>query len=200
MTDYDSDTPQITPHGPDGDMLLHLPEITSLDTQVWSVDIGLTPARLAELRALLGGDAARTASGQQPETQSAATVPCGVCGNPWSDSHGIHAGDRCTPAVGQPAEAPATDRAEQAAEETPGRLAHIGWWCWRGNNHGHLADIPCRSDNVPIHVPSEWADEMRAVVQHLTDDHDLGEDCTWVTPEEQAAETQAAADTVEGER
>ncbi|MFD3336117.1 hypothetical protein ACFWV1_26240 [Streptomyces sp. NPDC058700] len=69
MTDYDSDTPQLTPHGPNGDMLLHLPEITYLDTQVWSVDIGLTPARLAELRTMLGGGAARTASGQQPETE-----------------------------------------------------------------------------------------------------------------------------------
>lgn len=97
---------------------------------------------------------------------------------------------RATPAVGWPAAAP--------ADETE-PLVHVGWWCWRGNNHGHLTSEACRSDNVPIHVPAEWADEMRAVIQHLTDDHAPGEDCTWVTPEEQAAETLAAADTVEDE-
>ncbi|MFF2773375.1 hypothetical protein ACFVU3_00560 [Streptomyces sp. NPDC058052] len=93
------------------------------------------------------------------------------------------------PAVGQPAEAHDTEQ-----------LVPVGWWCWRGNDHGHLADTACRSDNVPIHVPAEWADEMRAVIQHLTDDHDPGDDCTWVTPEEQDAETLAAADTVEDQR
>jgi hypothetical protein len=48
-----TDMPRIEPH-PDGDgVILHLPEITYLDTQVWSVDIGLTHAGLAALRALL---------------------------------------------------------------------------------------------------------------------------------------------------
>ncbi|GAA2192794.1 hypothetical protein [Streptomyces bangladeshensis] len=51
-------------------------------------------------------------------------------------------------------------------EET---LVHVGWWCWRGNNHGHLATVACRSDNVPIHVPAEWADEMRAVLRRIED-------------------------------
>ncbi|MFJ6579293.1 hypothetical protein ACIQMY_25440 [Streptomyces sp. NPDC091368] len=65
------------------------------------------------------------------------------------------------PAVGQPAEAHATDEAEP--------LVHVGWWCWRGDNHGHLATQACRSDNVPIHVPTEWADDMRAVIQRIED-------------------------------
>lgn len=51
-------------------------------------------------------------------------------------------------------------------------LVHVGWWCWRGDNHGHLATMACRSDNVPIHVPAEWADEMRAVIQRIEDGDD----------------------------
>lgn len=49
------------------------------------------------------------------------------------------------------------------------QLTHVGWWCWRGDNHGHLATTACRSDNVPIHVPAEWADDMRAVIQRIED-------------------------------
>ena len=49
------------------------------------------------------------------------------------------------------------------------QLAQVGWWCWRGDNHGHLATAPCRSDNVPIHVPVEWAGEMREVIQRIED-------------------------------
>lgn len=47
------DRPCITPN-PNGDgVILHLPNITYLDTQAWSVDIGLTHADLAALRAAL---------------------------------------------------------------------------------------------------------------------------------------------------
>ncbi|CAL9369780.1 hypothetical protein [Streptomyces sp. enrichment culture] len=45
--------PTVTPD-PDGDgVVLHLPEITYLDTQVWAVDVGLTAEGLAALRAVL---------------------------------------------------------------------------------------------------------------------------------------------------
>lgn len=45
-----TEQPTITPN-PDGDgVILHLPDITSLDTQAWSVDIGLTPEALEALR------------------------------------------------------------------------------------------------------------------------------------------------------
>uniref|UniRef100_UPI003F496201 hypothetical protein n=1 Tax=Streptomyces sp. CA-141956 TaxID=3240051 RepID=UPI003F496201 len=45
--------PRITPD-PDGDgAILHLPDITHLDSQAWAVDIGLTSAALHDLRALL---------------------------------------------------------------------------------------------------------------------------------------------------
>lgn len=142
-------------------------------------------------------DAARTAAarqttGQADTERTPRVCSCGIaaphtfCPPPWDTDEQPEP----APAVGQPAEAQAADEAE---------LVPVGWWCWRGDNHGHLADIPCRSDNVPIHVPAEWADDMRAVIQHLADDHDPSEDCTWVTPEEQAAETRAAADTVEDE-
>ncbi|MFI5473164.1 hypothetical protein ACIA6D_23355 [Streptomyces cacaoi] len=64
-------------------------------------------------------------------------------------------------------EAAMTDSpAPQPAEEP---LTHVGWWCWRGDNHGHLATTPCRSDNVPLHAPADWADEMRAVIQRIED-------------------------------
>ncbi|MFS4103821.1 hypothetical protein [Streptomyces sp. PD-S100-1] len=49
----DQTTPTLTPD-PDGDgVILHLPEITHVDTQVWSADVGLTAAGLAALRTLL---------------------------------------------------------------------------------------------------------------------------------------------------
>jgi len=149
-------------------------------------------------------DAARQASTQQPDAET--TADCPDCDHPFlidgcnpprylqpGDTvdmiGGYERGNGCphhAPAVGQQdATQPTTDETEH--------LVHVGWWCWRGNDHGHLADMACRSDNVPIHVPTEWAAEMRAVIEHLTDNHEPGEDCTWVTPEEQAAETQAAA-------
>jgi hypothetical protein len=62
--------------------------------------------------------------------------------------------------------------AQQDEGEPEEPLVHVGWWCWRGDNHGHLATMPCRSDNVPIHVPAEWADEMRAVIQRIEDGDD----------------------------
>ncbi|MFF9309968.1 hypothetical protein ACF1BS_03565 [Streptomyces sp. NPDC014748] len=49
----DQTTPTLTPD-PDGEcVILHLPEITHVDTQVWSADVGLTAAGLAALRTLL---------------------------------------------------------------------------------------------------------------------------------------------------
>jgi hypothetical protein len=52
-------TPTVTPDPdrPDA-VILHLPDITYLDTQVWSADIGLSGAALAALRLSLteGGD------------------------------------------------------------------------------------------------------------------------------------------------
>ncbi|MEW2302028.1 hypothetical protein AB0958_18980 [Streptomyces sp. NPDC006655] len=47
------DVPRVTV-GPDGQgVVLHLPDFTSLDTQVWAVDIGLTDEAFQELRELL---------------------------------------------------------------------------------------------------------------------------------------------------
>ncbi|MFG2670516.1 hypothetical protein [Streptomyces sp. NPDC048445] len=46
---YDPEAIQIAGNAR-GDVLLHLPGITYLDTQVWSADVGLTVAALAELR------------------------------------------------------------------------------------------------------------------------------------------------------
>lgn len=52
---------------------------------------------------------------------------------------------------------------------TDEELVHVGWWCWRGGPPGHLATQACKSDNVPIHVPAEWADDMRRVIQQIED-------------------------------
>lgn len=38
-----------------------------------------------------------------------------------------------------------------------GDLVQVGWYCWRC--HGIVTQA-CRSDNVPIHVPAEWAEHM----------------------------------------
>lgn len=79
-------------------------------------------------------------------------------------------------------------RAEQAVEETPDRLVHVGWWCWRGNDHGHLVTQACRSDNVPIHVPTEWADDMRTVIARI-EDGDEPDGATYPTEKDEAPPT-----------
>jgi len=57
-------TPHITPD-PDRDgVILHLPEITYLDSQVWAVDIGLTTDAL---RALLDAATAHLAAAPAEE-------------------------------------------------------------------------------------------------------------------------------------
>ncbi|MFJ9394630.1 hypothetical protein ACIRQT_07070 [Streptomyces californicus] len=48
--DYDSEDVQLSARTDDGDVVVYLPEITYLDTQQWSVEIGLTPDRLVQLR------------------------------------------------------------------------------------------------------------------------------------------------------
>ncbi|MFJ6729434.1 hypothetical protein ACIQPQ_31480 [Streptomyces sp. NPDC091281] len=58
--------------------------------------------------------------------------------------------------------------------ENTSPLVQVGWWCWRGTN-GHLATTPCRSDNVPLHAPAEWADDMRAAIAHLEDEEQPAE-------------------------
>ncbi|MGW3330266.1 hypothetical protein ACWDF9_06925 [Streptomyces rubiginosohelvolus] len=48
--DYDPEDVQLSALTDDGDVVMYLPEITYLDTQPWSVEIGLTPERLVQLR------------------------------------------------------------------------------------------------------------------------------------------------------
>ncbi|MDH6610264.1 hypothetical protein M2164_005899 [Streptomyces sp. SAI-208] len=43
-------------------------------------------------------------------------------------------------------------------------LVQVGWYCWRCAG---LVEQPCRSDNVPIHVPAEWADDMIKEIRRL---------------------------------
>ncbi|WP_171117844.1 MULTISPECIES: hypothetical protein [unclassified Streptomyces] len=49
------------------------------------------------------------------------------------------------------------------------QLVHIGWYCWRCNG---LVEQACRSDNVPVSVPADWADDMRAELRRLGEEDD----------------------------
>jgi hypothetical protein len=76
-----TDQTRITPN-PDGDgVILHLPQFMSLDTQVWSVDIGLTHGALAAFRNVIN----EQPDGQEPPR--AAVCPC-MCGYP--DDEDVH--------------------------------------------------------------------------------------------------------------
>lgn len=66
----------------------------------------------------------------------------------------------------QPEEPAVRPEAATQATDDEGPLVQIGWYCWRC--HGINPD-PCRSDAVPIHVPAEWADDMRTEIE---EDHD----------------------------
>jgi hypothetical protein len=48
-------------------------------------------------------------------------------------------------------------------------LVHVGWYCWRCEG---LVEQPCRSDNVPVSAPAEWASEMEAEIRRLGKEDD----------------------------
>lgn len=54
-------------------------------------------------------------------------------------------------------------------ESRAAMLVQVGWYCWRCRAVNRMA---CRSDNVPVHVPVEWADEMRAEIARREDEDD----------------------------
>lgn len=70
---------------------------------------------------------------------------------------------------------PAGDQRDAEGPERPpdGRtddLVLVGWYCWRCRN---LNAAPCRSDCVPVHVPTEWATDMeRELEQRESGDPD----------------------------
>jgi hypothetical protein len=81
------DRPRITPN-PDGGFILHLPDVTYIDTQVWSVDVGLTDAGVEALRALLAAPAA----GQPPATnQTALETATAVAARLRAEGHDVRA-------------------------------------------------------------------------------------------------------------
>ncbi|MDX5526150.1 hypothetical protein PV677_36385 [Streptomyces sp. DE06-01C] len=49
-----------------------------------------------------------------------------------------------------------SDTTDEPAEPLAS-LGQVGWYCWRC--HGIVAQA-CRSDNVPVHVPADWQEEM----------------------------------------
>jgi hypothetical protein len=48
------------------------------------------------------------------------------------------------------------DDTDAGTDPTP-VLVQVGWYCWRC--HGIVAQA-CRSDNVPVHVPADWVEDM----------------------------------------
>ncbi|MFD5724680.1 hypothetical protein ACFWMT_01075 [Streptomyces sp. NPDC058368] len=69
---YDPEDVQFWARTDAGDVVMYLPEITYLDTQPWSVEIGLTPDRLVQLCDAidrhLSGAVGHAGVGQQPTT------------------------------------------------------------------------------------------------------------------------------------
>ncbi|MFH9072707.1 hypothetical protein [Streptomyces alboflavus] len=70
----------------------------------------------------------------------------------------------------------ALDGPGSATTPTTDPLPQVGWYCWRGG--GHLTAEPCRSDNIPIHAPAEWATDMEAEIRRRSDDEPGDTDMT----------------------
>ena len=49
------------------------------------------------------------------------------------------------------------------------QLVQVGWYCWRCEG---LVERPCRSDNVPVSVPADWAGDMLAEIRRLDEEPD----------------------------
>jgi hypothetical protein len=60
----------------------------------------------------------------------------------------------------------------ESDEEQPSVLVQVGWYCWRC--HGIVTQA-CRSDNVPIHVPSDWEQEMAREISEREEDDSAAE-------------------------
>lgn len=45
--------------------------------------------------------------------------------------------------------------------ENQADLVQVGWWCWRCEAVNRTA---CRSDAVPVYVPAEDAEDVRAAL------------------------------------
>jgi hypothetical protein len=48
-------------------------------------------------------------------------------------------------------------------------LVQVGWYCWRCEG---LVERPCRSDNVPVSVPADWARDMETEIRRLSEEPD----------------------------
>lgn len=56
-----------------------------------------------------------------------------------------------------------------APETEPNNLVQVGWYCWRCRAVNTQA---CRSDNVPIHVPADWAPDMETEIARREEERD----------------------------
>ncbi|MFD9564413.1 hypothetical protein [Streptomyces sp. NPDC059994] len=74
-----AEQPRVTVDG-DG-FLVHLPEVTYLDTQVWAVDVGLTVEALRQLRDAADAQLRRLADEAQQQRSTPAASPRCICGD-----------------------------------------------------------------------------------------------------------------------
>ncbi|MFC8704695.1 hypothetical protein ACFUIV_21210 [Streptomyces anulatus] len=102
--DYDPEDVQFSARTDDGDVVMYLPEITYLDTQPWSVEIGLTPGRLVQLRDALDNHL-RGAGGtaNRGDTPTVAAPGGGVANASRVDidTTGPDGGAACPPVMGE---------------------------------------------------------------------------------------------------
>ncbi|MFF2731834.1 hypothetical protein ACFVS9_28485 [Streptomyces sp. NPDC058008] len=69
---------------------------------------------------------------------------------------------------------------EAPTEKAPAALVQVGWYCWQCRG---IVDQACRSDNVPVHVPADWEQDMvREIAEHEEEgEDDTPENGAWFT-------------------
>ncbi|WP_406225339.1 hypothetical protein [Streptomyces anulatus] len=107
--DYDPEDVQLSART--DDVVMYLPEITYLDTQPWSVEIGLTPDRLVQLRDALDnhlrGAADHAGPANRGDTPTVATPSEGAANGNRGDIATVE-GDTLAPSNGSRGDTPTT--------------------------------------------------------------------------------------------
>ncbi|MEU1219197.1 hypothetical protein [Streptomyces microflavus] len=110
--DYDPEDVQLSARTDDGDVVMYLPEITYLDTQPWSVEIGLTPERLVQLRDALDNHLCNAGGTANRGEDATVATPSGGVANGSRVDIDTTAADRLSAAKGSRGDTPtaAADR------------------------------------------------------------------------------------------
>ncbi|MFI7234464.1 hypothetical protein [Streptomyces cyaneofuscatus] len=124
--DDDPEDVQFSARTDDGDVVMYLPEITYLDTQQWSVEIGLTPDRLVQLREAidnhLRGAADHAGPANHGDTPTVATPSGGVAAGSCGDID-MTAADNLSAAKGSRGDTPTTVLQPTTVEQTLARVS-----------------------------------------------------------------------------